>query len=312
MCTEKKNNPVLFLSIIIATYNRSKHLRESLEAWSKQNFSKGNYEIIVVDNGSPDDTQAVCREFRTRHPEVNFRYEFLETPCLSCARNRGIELARGKYVAFVDDDARPGAHYIANFFKRTQEFPAVQAFGGRVLPRYETGQEPVWMSKYLQRLLSFVDMGDKVKTFNKKYPVGCNMLFRKDLFDEIGVFDIPAGYRSEDKHFFLKVKRAGKKVLYLPDVIVYHFIDAWRLTEDYVKNVSCKNGCSDNKMYELFDNSFMLKIKHLVGLLFKLSISLFLWAGFIVKGQKEKGKYLFLSMWHTLRGFAGGCQKCHS
>ncbi len=300
----------MFLSIVIATYNRSRHLKDSLEAWAEQDFTKEDFEIIVVNNGSTDDTEQVCLDFERRHPEINFQYVFLNHPCLSCARNKGIELSSGDYITFVDDDARPEKHYIANFKRHTSGFPGIRAFGGRVLPHYETGKAPEWMSRYLQRLLSFVDLGNEIKIFDKKYPVGCNMLFRKDLFEEVGMFDIPAGYRSEDKHFFLKVKRAGNKVLYLPDVTVYHFIDAWRLTGEYVVKTSCKNGCSDRIMYDLFPHSYFLKAKHFTGLGFKLLASMLLWAAFALRNERIKGKYLFLSMWHTTRGFLRGCKRC--
>jgi glycosyltransferase involved in cell wall biosynthesis len=286
-------------------------LKDSLKAWAEQDFSKSAYEIIVVDNGSEDNTRPVCKSFEKQYPGINFTYVYQDEPCLSCARNKGIELARGKYVAFVDDDARPVKDYISNLKKHTANYPDIQAFGGRVLPRYETGEEPEWMSKYIQRILSFVDLGDEVKYFDQKYPVGCNMIFRKDIFDEIGVFDMPTP-RSDDKQFFLKIKQAGKKVLYLPDVTVYHFIDAWRLTKKYVIKTSCINGCSDAVMYDLFDNKTRLKFFRFADLVFKTFAALVLWGYFSVKGQGIKGKFLFLSMWHTLDGFLSGCEKCNA
>ncbi len=291
------------LSVVIATYNRAVHLADALEHWTKQEAPADQFEIIVVDNGSTDPTRETVEIFRKKHPAFPVKYVFLPEPGLSAARNEGIKHARGDYIAFVDDDARPGPLYVRAFLDYARRFPQEKAFGGPVLPRYETGEKPPWMSRYLQRILSIVDEGDRVKYFARTYPVGCNMIFHKSLFDETGFFDLPPGLRSEDKHFFMKVRRAGYRALYLPEVKVYHFIDAWRLTADYIRKTSFKNGYSDKRMLELFPHSNYLKMKKFADLVFKNAAAWLLWFIFALKGEGVKGKYLSMSMRWTLKGF---------
>ncbi len=293
----------MFLSVVIATYNRSEYLLDSLESWKHQSFPAEEFEMIIVDNGSTDRTKEVVEDFIRHNTRLQLRYVSLEKPCLSCARNKGIELARGDYIAFVDDDASPEKDYISKLKKYTENYADTEAFGGKVLPKYEGGKEPGWISPYLQRIFSLVDLGDNPKEFKEKYPVGCNMIFKRSIFDKIGVFDVPPGLRSEDKHFFIKVKKAGIKVMYLPEVVVYHFIDNWRLTSDYVKKTSCNNGFSDYVMLGLFQDKTWLRIKRFADLMFKVAASLILWLKFWLEGNAEKGKYLFLSMWHTMKCF---------
>jgi len=293
----------MFASIVISTYNRAKYLQTTLESWTKQDYPPEKFELLIIDNGSTDNTREVAENFQKKYPGFQVRYVYLDEPCLSCARNKGIEMSRGEIVAFVDDDAEPSSSYLAFLEKYVRQYPGILAFGGKVLPKYETGKEPEWMSPYLSRLYSLVDLGDKPKKFDKKYPVGCNMLFRKEIFDLIGKFDIPPGLRSEDKHFFLKVKRAGLPVIYLPEVKVWHFIDNWRLNKDYVRRISCLNGYSDHLLYDLFPRSGWLKFKHFTGLFGKTLLALLIWVVYAVKGKGKKGKYLFTAMSSALRCF---------
>ncbi|WP_187176368.1 glycosyltransferase [Algoriphagus sp. AK58] len=86
------------VSIIIPTFNRSNFLQSTLESISKQTFK--DFEVIVVDDGSPsNEAELVCREFNFCHYEKIENSGGPATP-----RNKGINLARGKYLAFVDDD----------------------------------------------------------------------------------------------------------------------------------------------------------------------------------------------------------------
>ncbi len=298
----------MFASVVISTYNRAAHLEKALEAWANQDFPTEDFEVIVVNNGSTDNTGNVVHEAQKKFPRLQLRYFFEERPSLSHARNKGIEEARGEYIIFVDDDATPRKDYLVRLKKYVSQFKDIQAFGGPVLPRYETGKEPAWMNPYIRRIISIVDLGDKPKEFAPKYPVGCNMIFKRELFDKVGKFEMD-NLRSEDKHMFLKIKRAGEKVWYLPDIPVRHHIDAYRLKADYIKKVSRLNGWSDRIMLGRFPRSRRLLFKHFTGLVFKLMAAVILWIKYAMQGQGIKGKFLFLSMWHTLAGFVSGQKK---
>ncbi len=294
-----------FLSIVIATYNRAAHLKGALESWTKQPLEPP-FEIIVVDNGSTDDTQTVIENFKKTYPDFPFKNFFLESPCLSCARNKGIAEASGEYIAFIDDDAQPAPLFVGKFQNYTRRYPGIKAFGGKVLPVYETGRAPAWMSPYIKRLLSIVDEGEKPRFFKRKYPVGCNMIFHRSVFNRVGHFDVPAGLRSEDKHFFLKLKKAGYKSLYIPGVDVFHFIDAWRLKPEYIRKTSFLNGYSDKKILELFPDASIRKMRYFLEMILKISVASGLYVLYGFKGQSVKGRYLLKSMIYTLKGFLAG------
>ncbi len=92
----------MFLSIIVPVYNTSEYLSRCIESLFKQGLNEGDYEIILVNDGSTDNSLAICQEYESHHPQVKVVDQ--ENGGVSSARNRGMELARGCFVCFVDSD----------------------------------------------------------------------------------------------------------------------------------------------------------------------------------------------------------------
>jgi len=294
----------MFLSVIICTYNRDKHIRRALESLVQQDFNKQDFEIIVVDNNSTDRTSEIIHDFKQVHPDYQIVLSKELQQGLSFARNKGLELATGDYVSYIDDDGIAREDYVSQIKAYITQYPDDVAFGGKVLPKYEKGQAPNWMSSYIERIISIVDLGDQVKVLKKTYPVGCNMIFKKSLFDKIGGFNTALKLRSDDKYIFLKIREAGYRVLYIPKVVVWHFIDHFRNSMDYVKKISRLNGEAERTRIQTLQHKRQLTyLLRLADYLFKLGASVILWIIFALKGQSIKGKALFMSMYQSLRGF---------
>src|SRR6266567_9011329 len=92
------------ISIIIPTCNRAGSLLQAMTSIATAVASKDPVEIIVVDNGSIDDTAGICREIKYRFPKHNWRYFYDQTPGLLSGRHLGAEQAQGDILAFLDDD----------------------------------------------------------------------------------------------------------------------------------------------------------------------------------------------------------------
>jgi glycosyltransferase involved in cell wall biosynthesis len=90
------------ITVIICTRNRAKLLRDAMASVVEQGIPKSDYEIVVVDNASTDETPDVVAEFRG---SAHIRYVHEEKLGLCIARNTGWRAASGRYVAFFDDDA---------------------------------------------------------------------------------------------------------------------------------------------------------------------------------------------------------------
>lgn len=92
----------MLLSIIVPIYNVEPYLRKCVNSLLNQDLPKEDYEIILVDDGSPDRCGEICDEYASRYG--NIRVIHRKNGGLSAARNSGIEIARGKYIQFVDSD----------------------------------------------------------------------------------------------------------------------------------------------------------------------------------------------------------------
>lgn len=102
--------PAPALSVIIPAYNASKTIAKTLLSLLDQTADADCYEIIVVDDGSNDDTLAVCTEFAQKHSNIHVIHQ--PNGGVSAARNRGLSLARGHWVSFVDSDDCVTADYV--------------------------------------------------------------------------------------------------------------------------------------------------------------------------------------------------------
>lgn len=119
----------LKVSVIICTYNRVAYLPRTLEALASQTVPCQDFEILLIDNNSRDNTPEVCRDFQEKHPELNFRYLVESRQGLSFARNRGIDEAQSDVLIFIDDDAFAAPDYLQNIIRFFESTPDAAAAG---------------------------------------------------------------------------------------------------------------------------------------------------------------------------------------
>ena len=205
---------------------------------------------MLIDNNSKDRTVEICRDFKEKYPELNFKYILESKQGLSFARNRGLDEAKGELLVFIDDDACPEKEYVQNIIHFFDNTPDAVAAGGRIYPVFES-KRPIWMSDILLSLVSVLDLGDKVCLFKKKYPIGANMIFRRDTIQKYGRFNVLLGRRgdnlegAEEKELFLRIISSNGKVYYIPNVIVHHMIPDQRLSFDYFRRQALGVGYSE-------------------------------------------------------------------
>lgn len=231
------------ISIILCTYNRASRLASVLDGLAKLDTAAGlSHEILVVDNNSSDDTREVVEAAMTVHPG-RIRYVFESRQGLSWARNKGIEEARGALIAFTDDDVVVDSGWLAALALASVANPHV-GFGGRVLvvwnftpPAWFVGDGPFHMLK--GGVVVGHDLGDTPLVYNKNMysPIGANMAFRREVFERYGLFRTDLGktgkraFFGEDAEFFRRLVDGGEKVLYVPQVLIYHPVDQEKMTK---------------------------------------------------------------------------------
>jgi glucosyl-dolichyl phosphate glucuronosyltransferase len=294
----------LKISVVIATYNRDPFIRKSLECLSDQTLDKHAYEIIVVDNQSTDKTAAICHQYMAEHPEVNIRYVLEANKGVSFARNRGIIESKSDIVAFVDDDAEAKLDYLQNILHFMEQNPGIAGIGGKVMPIYPNDQEPEWMNQYLKGFVGIMDFGATPTVFTKKmkYPIGCNMAYRKSILESAGGFNNTLTFRSDDKYLFYAIKKINPLIYFLPQATVLHNISAHRLSFHYFKTLFLKTG-NEEKVRLFSERNTLGLVMKFLEYVFKFGASMVLYIGFVLQRKEIKGRYVVFSQWFTLKGF---------
>lgn len=151
------------LSLVIATYNRGAKLCTTLDSLLVQTLPQEQWEVVVVNNNSTDDTAARFADYVVAHPQLDARMVLETEQGVSAARNRGIAESRGEYIVVIDDDERVVPEFLERYYSLFESHPEVGAAGGRILPGFES-VPPRWMSKYTERTIAgTLDLGDRMR-----------------------------------------------------------------------------------------------------------------------------------------------------
>lgn len=286
------------LSIILCTYNRDKYIYNVLQSIALNQYPTNQYEIVLVNNNSTDDTEKECSRFQTDYPAVQFNYCVEVNQGLSYARNRGIKESQGDILVYVDDDALVNDKYLQTYSDFFEKNPAAVAAGGPILPVYET-EEPTWMSHYTRQLITGrLYLGESEREFPKNgFPGGGNAAYRKFVFDRIGLFNVELGRKgnsligAEEKDLFDKMTSLKMHFYYLPTAILYHIIPEKKLTPDYFNRLTYSIGVSER--YRTLQISKMKYVKRIFSECIKWCATIILWMGFAIRFQFDKGNALF-------------------
>jgi len=239
-------------SFVTCTYNRAENLRRTLESLCEQTLSPNEYEIIVIDNNSSDNTVEVCDEIKEKHFEKQIRY-FKETnQGLSFALNRGIKEAKGDFIIYIDDDETIGPKHLERLNKYLKEYNDAVLIGTQVVPIYE-GKEPRWMSHFTQRLIGgYFNGGQSVKKLDKvSYPGTGHTIIKRDLYKKYGFYNTNLGRTgnsllgAEDKDMIFRLVNNNVECYYFPDIPIYHHIPKQKLTDEFFDKLTFSIGKSE-------------------------------------------------------------------
>lgn len=241
------------ISIVIATYNRGEKLVRTLRSLASQSLPADEWEAVVVNNNSTDDTPAHFAKFVRENPGLNIRMVDEPRQGVSWATNTGIGQTRGDIVAFVDDDEEVNQGFAAAYLDFFARHPEVAFAGGKILPEYESGR-PAWMSSYTERpIAGTIDKGNAEKPFGKGYPGGGNMAVRRLVFGKYGMFDTGLGRTGDnpvggqEKDFYRRLTAAGEPVWYVPGAVIFHIIPPEKLTMKYFRRLARGCGASERQ-----------------------------------------------------------------
>ena len=227
------------ISVILCTYNRCRSLEKALASVSLSTMPNSvEWDVLVVDNNSHDQTRAVVENYCQKHPK-HFRYLFEPHPGKSYALNSGIREANADVLAFMDDDVEVDPNWLHNLTAplNNEQWAGT---GGRILPE-SAFTPPRWLDtsgRYGLAPLAMFDLGMDACEL-REAPFGTNMAFRKEMFAKYGGFRTDLGpqpgsqIRNEDVEFGDRLLAAGERFGYEPAAVVYHAISQSRLNKGY-------------------------------------------------------------------------------
>jgi GT2 family glycosyltransferase len=228
------------ISVVVCTRNRAALLREALASLYDLATGEFAYEIVVIDNGSTDETQAVITQAATqaKHP---LRGVYEPQPGIVAARNRGTREAAGRWIAFFDDDQLADWHWLAELFRTAAE-KKCRIVGGAVqlaLPTDCTRN----LAPTVRMLLGESMGGELPQRYGGRLTPGCgNMMIERSVFDEVGQFEAAIDGRGEDTDFFERACRARIDAWYVPTAIIHHLTPAERLERAYLLDLAERMG----------------------------------------------------------------------
>lgn len=258
----KHNN--IMVSVVVCTLNRSQLLRNCLESLANQDIAVDQFEVIVVDNNSSDDTHDVANGFLKSHK--NFRYIKEDHLGLSFARNRGWKEAFGQYVAYIDDDAIAYSNWISEIADFSKRHPDVNIFGG-LYDAFYLGSAPGWFPREYGNF--------SLGTQERRIKLGCewisgtNMVIKKELFYMYGCFDERLGMiggkaaYGEEVNFFLCMQAKGNQIFYVPSMRVAHLVARYKMSLKWL----LFSGYSVGRHYEMIFNVKRSLLSHLFTLM---------------------------------------------
>lgn len=243
------------ISIIVPVYNVENYLTKCLDSLIHQ--KSNNYEIILVNDGSTDDSHKLCLNYQKKFPE-KVKYFLKENSGLSETRNFGIKKASGKYIMFVDSDDYLDSNSIDKLIKLIKlNSPDILYFGYY----YETEDVMEKRFTYFSEKDKLYDLDEymmsELKQRNLSIPA-CFAVYKKDLIIENDLY-FASGILHEDERWSPQILLKSKKI-YLSSINIYHYIQrAGSITH---KKDKTKNGLHLIETAEiLLDKSNSIKNK---------------------------------------------------
>jgi glycosyltransferase involved in cell wall biosynthesis len=204
-----------FVSAIVPVFNNAAGIRNVLNALIAQSYPRRLYEIVVADNGSIDGTQKLVKQYCEAYPNLVRMVVEDKMQSSYAARNKGLRLACGEILAFLDSDCIPETHWIESGVMGLLEGPA--ACGGGALVFVFRSEQP-----------NIYESFDSVRKLNQRvyiekagFAATANFFIRRELFEEYGLFrsDLISG---GDYEFGRRLTKAGEKMIFMPKAVVRH------------------------------------------------------------------------------------------
>jgi glycosyltransferase involved in cell wall biosynthesis len=235
------------ITVLMATHDGAGTLPEVLNAYCKLDPPDGGWRVVIVDNGSADDTKEIIASFQSR---LALTYVFEPTLGKNVALNAGLLSVTGDLVAMTDDDALPNPDWLVQMRLAADSQPSYSIFGGAIVPNWEVPPE-AWILKWQCPTLAITDPGWEEGPIPAPQVYGPNMAVRMETIKAGYRFDTSLGsvgsrYRMGDETDFLqRLAAAGFKAWHCKRAVVAHMIRKEQMNQEWVLRRAIPSGRAD-------------------------------------------------------------------
>ena len=224
------------ISVVVPCYNVEPYIRRGLDSIIAQTLRE--WEAILVDDGATDGTGDICKEYAAK--DCRFRVIHQQNQGLSCARNNGMALARGKLLYFMDSDdwiesdcfkrcyetyqqyggdiIHFGLWWVYGDEKFTDSGTCFRIFIGEEIHEHYTKQH----AGFCQAALNSYYKGEFIWEY-KKHGIACSYMFRREFVQQNGLLFPPGLKMAEDAMFMVEASYKASQIVQIPDVF-YHYV----------------------------------------------------------------------------------------
>ena len=225
------------ISVIVPVYKVEKYLPECIDSILAQTY--GNFELILIDDGSPDNCGKICDEYAKKDPRIKVFHK--ENGGVSSARNVGLDNANGEYITFVDSDDTIDKQYLELLYSKILE---------------DNFDMCISNSKHELQFLGMKNILIKFLS-GKIYQASYGILFKRSLMH--GVRFDKRLKNNEDFLFTLRCILNCKKISSIPIRIYYYRKNETSVTQNYIKGLLANNLIVYNELYELYESNNISK-----------------------------------------------------
>lgn len=223
------------ISVIIPVYNTEKYLAECLDSVLNQTFT--DWEAICIDDGSTDNSLEILKEYAKKDKRIKILTQ--KNQGLSATRNRGIKIATGKYISFIDSDDKIDKNFYSVLFESAEKYNADIAVAEMKIVN-KTDIQTNTIKKFITNKFS-----NKIKYFNNGSV--CDKIFKKTLFDNIS---FPVGMYYEDNIVLTKCAYMSNIVVFIPQTSYFYIMH---------DNSICRDQSPEKQLKKNKDKMFIIK-----------------------------------------------------
>jgi GT2 family glycosyltransferase len=261
------------ISVIVVHHNNVVYLKDLLPDLAKQDYP--NYEVIVVDNGSTDNS---IRYVSKNHPSVRIVKSKINLG-FAAGNNIGVRASSGKYIVLLNNDTRVSHTYLNDFVKVFKINKNIGIAQSKIILTNDRGLDTCggfWTSlSFLYYIGNYKDPNKKI--YNTPFKIfagkGASLLVKREVIDKIGLFDNDFWNYYEETDFCHRAWISGWETWYWPNAVCLHKMGGTSLTfkNDYVQFHNYKNKlCSYLKNLELFELAKVIPIFTVLSLMISL------------------------------------------